>query len=532
MTAPEVLTPLLIGAPLLAAAVALIFTRSLAAQRTISVGTVAACLAMAVGLLVAVERDGTAAVDVGGWEAPLGITLVADLFSALFVAVAMATILAVLVFAIGQLDEVIERRFFHPLHCVLTAGVAASFLTGDLFNLFVAFEVMLIASYVLLTITGGRDSIQPAMTYVVVSLLASTLFISSVGLLYAATGTVNMADLAGRVADLSPELQTAFSLLFLVVFGIKAALFPLFFWLPDSYPTAPAPITAVFAGLLTKVGVYAIIRTQTIVFGGFGDGPSTLILAIAGLTMVVGVLGAIAQNDMKRILSFHIVSQIGYMVLGLGLFTVAGVAGATLFIIHQIPVKTSLFLVGGMVEKATGTNALARLGGLVRTMPIAAILFLLAALSLAGLPPFSGFFGKLALVQAGFAAERWVITGVALGGSILTLFSMTKIWAGVFWGAPDEPAPAPAADVPLAPSEAEHGGAVAVLTGTAPAAVAVEDGARLRVPALMTGAAVGLVALTLGIAVFAEPLYDLSLRAAQGLVDPSSYVEAVLGGAR
>jgi multicomponent Na+:H+ antiporter subunit D len=328
---------------------------------------------------------------------------------------------------------------------------------------------------------------------------------------YAATGSVNMADLTGRIADLSPELQLALSLLFLVVFGIKAALFPLFFWLPDSYPTAPAAVTAVFAGLLTKVGVYAIIRTQTIVFGGDASGPSTLVLTAAGVTMIVGVLGAIAQDDMKRILSFHIVSQIGYMILGLGLYTVAGLAGATLFIVHQIPVKTSLFLVGGMVEKTTGTNVLKQLGGLVRRLPVAAALFMVAALSLAGLPPFSGFFGKLALVQAGFDAERWVITGVALAGSILTLFSMTKIWAGVFWGAS------------TSDEEASPVGA-----GAVPGTTTVVD-TPLRVPGLMTGATVGLVALTVGIAVFAGPLYDLSVRAAEGLVDPTSYVEAVLG---
>jgi multicomponent Na+:H+ antiporter subunit D len=497
----DVVAPLVIAVPLIGAALCLVFQRGLVAQRVLSVGSVVVTLGLTVALLAGVERTGTAAVQLGGWVAPVGITLVADLFSTLLLAVATATVLGVLVFAIGHLDAVVERRFFHPLYLVLTAGVGASFLTGDLFNLFVAFEVMLIASYVLLTITGGREAIRPAMTYVVVNLLASTLFITAIALLYAATGTVNMADLTGRVAELDPELQVAFSLLFLVVFGIKAALFPLFFWLPDSYPTAPAPITAIFAGLLTKVGVYAIIRTQTIVFGGDGGGPSTLILLIAGTTMIVGVLGAIAQDDMKRILSFHIVSQIGYMVLGLGLYTVAGLAGATLFIVHQIPVKTSLFLIGGMVEKSTGTNALRRLGGLARRAPVAAVLFMVAALSLAGLPPFSGFFGKLALVQAGFAAERWVITGVALGGSLLTLFSMTKIWAGVFWGAPEE-------EPPLASAHGEE---------------------RLRIPTAMTGAAVGLVALTIGIAAFAEPLYGLSTRAAEGLIDPSSYVAAVLG---
>jgi multicomponent Na+:H+ antiporter subunit D len=499
----DVLVPLPIVVPLVAAAGALLLHRRLRWQRVLSGVAVTGCVAASGVLLAVVARDGTAVTQLGGWPAPVGITLVADLFSALLLAVSMVTVLCVLAFAVGQLDRLTESRFFHPLYLVLAAGVSASFLTGDLFNLFVAFEIMLISSYVLLTLAGGRESIRPAMTYVVVNLLASTLFITAVGLVYAATGTVNLADLAGRVSDLPAGVQEPLRLLLFVVFGIKAAIFPLFFWLPDSYPTAPTSITAVFAGLLTKIGVYAIIRTQTVVFSEAGRGPDTLILFLAGATMLVGVLGAIAQDDVKRILSFHIVSQIGYMVLGLGLFSVAGLAGATLFMVHQIPVKTSLFLVGGVVESMTGTGALHRLGGLARRAPLVAALFMLGALSLAGLPPFSGFFGKLALVAAGFEADRWLISGIALGASILTLFSMTKIWTGVFWGDPDQPPPLPEA----------HG-----------------EG-RLRPPALMTAATVALVGVTLAIAVVAEPLYGMSLRAGEELADPNSYVEAVLGPA-
>jgi multicomponent Na+:H+ antiporter subunit D len=490
--------------PLLAAATTLLVHRRRRYQRAISIAGVAAAFAASVAVLITVEDSGTVVVAVGGWRPPLGIALVADLFSALLLAVSLATVLAVLLFAIGQLDAVTEARYFHPLYLVLTAGVSASFLTGDLFNLFVAFEVMLIASYVLLTLAGRNEQVRPAMTYVVVSLLSSTLFVTVVALLYAATGTVNMADLAVRIADVPESVRTALGLLLLVVFGIKAAIFPLFFWLPDSYPTAPASITAVFAGLLTKIGMYAMIRTQTVIFAGVREGPDLLLLFLAGATMLVGVLGAIAQDDVKRILSFHIVSQIGYMVLGLGLFTVAGLAGATLFIIHQIPVKTSLFLVGGIVEKVTGTGALNRLGGLQHRIPFTAGLFMLAALSLAGLPPFSGFYGKLALIQAGMDEQRFLIVGVALFASILTLFSMMKIWTNVFWGELEQPLDT------IAP-----GGAAA-----------------MRATRLMTVATIGLVGLTLLIAVGAEPLYQLSLRAAEGLADPQVYVESVLGGDR
>jgi multicomponent Na+:H+ antiporter subunit D len=490
------LLPAPVALPLLFAALSVAAHRVRWLQRTFAVTGVTASLAIAVVLLVLVERDGIASVTLGGWPAPIGISLVGDLFAGLMLVVGLATMLAVLVYAIGQGGD--DLRSFHPTYLVLCAGVALSFLAGDLFNLYVAFEITLTASYVLITLGGKRDQVRHGMTYVVVNLVASLLFLTGIGLLYAATGTVNLADLSGKIGLLPDGLKLALGLLFLVVFGIKAAVFPLFNWLPDSYPTARMPVTAVFAGLLTKVGVYALIRTQTLLFPH--SEPSVLLMVLAGLTMIVGVLGAIAQNDMKRILSFHIVSQIGYMVMGLALFTVAGLAGAVLFLVHQIPVKTSLFLTSGLVEEGAGSTALDRVGGLLRRTPVAAALFGLAAMSLAGIPPFSGFVGKLALLQAGFGAEQYAIVAVSLVGSLLTLFSMAKIWNGVFWGKPDRPT------------------------------VQIADGeARLRVPALMNGATVALVGLTIAIAVFAGPLYELSTRAAEGLVDPTAYVEAVLG---
>ncbi|MGI8758063.1 MAG: Na+/H+ antiporter subunit D, partial [Acidimicrobiales bacterium] len=486
--------------PLLGAGLSLALGHWPALQRALGIAVLGATLAACVALLAQVEAGGVAVVQVGGWVAPIGITLVADLFAAIMLVVSTAMVLAVLVYAIGSPGTHDESLFFHPLYLVLTAGVSASFLTGDLFNLFVAFEVMLTASYVLITLGATRAQVRSGMTYVVISLVASLLFVTAVGLIYAATGTVNMADLAGKVAGLPDGVRTALGLLLLIVFGIKAAIFPLFFWLPDSYPTAPAPVTAIFAGLLTKVGVYAIIRTQTLLFPTDG-GPSGLLLAIAGATMVVGVLGAIAQDDVKRILSFHIVSQIGYMVLGLGLFSVAGIAGAIFYIVHHIVVKTSLFLVSGLLENATGSAALRRVGGMLRRAPVMAVLFLVPALSLAGLPPFSGFVAKLALVQAGLDLGAYTIVAVSLVVSLLTLFSMTKIWAGVFWGtAEEEP-----------PLESARG------TG------------RLSSPPLMVGATASLVVVSLVISVAAGPLWDLSGRAAAALIDPAPYVQAVLG---
>jgi multicomponent Na+:H+ antiporter subunit D len=482
-----------VALPLAAAALSVVVGRWRTAQRAVGLMTLTTLLGTSVALLVAVDRDGPEATQVGGWPAPFGITLVADRLAAAMLVVSMVMLLAVLVYAIGQGGE--ERRHvgFHPVYLALTAGVAAAFLTGDLFNLFVSFEVMLTSSYVLLTLGARADQVRSGMTYVVISLVASALFLTALGLTYAAAGTVNIADLAVRLGDVPVGVRQALVLLLLVVFGIKAAIFPLFFWLPDSYPTAPTAITAVFAGLLTKVGIYAIVRSQTALLPP-GDRPEALLLAIAAATMLVGVLGAIAQNDVKRILSFHIVSQIGYMVMGLGLFTVAGVAGAVYYILHHIIVKTTLFLTGGLVERWAGTGHLDRLGGLVGTAPVIAVLFLLPALSLAGIPPLSGFVAKLALVEAGLDQGWWLIVTVSLVVSLLTLFSMTKIWTGAFWG---EPEPAADTQPPL--------------------------------PVGMLAPTAALVALSLAVALFAGPVYGFTERAAVDLLDASVYQRTVLG---
>lgn len=496
----SVLIPLLVVLPIVGAGVSMALWKNVRAQQLVGVAVLAADLAIAVVVLVEVEGTGPIAVRIGGWPAEIGIPLVADLLSMLLLTVALATLLAVFVYAIGQPRADKGAFYFHPLYLVLSAGVGGAFLTGDLFNLFVSFEIMLMSSYVLITLGGRREQVRAGITYVVINLVASTLLVTTIGLVYAATGSVNMADVALRLNDVPNGVQSALGALLLVTFGIKAAIFPLFFWLPDSYPTAPAPVTAVFAGLLTKIGVYAILRTQTLLF--FDDTlTARLILVVAALTMIVGVLGAIAQDDVKRILSFHIVSQIGYMLFGLGLFSVSGLAAAIFFVIHQIPVKTALFLVNGLVESVTGTAALSRLGGLIRRTPLTATLFGLAALSLAGVPPFSGFFGKLTLVAAGLEAEQWLVTGISLAVSVLTMYSMTKIWAGAFWG------PALLPEV----IETPHGALPS------------------RPPRLMTASTVALVALTIAIGVCAGPIWDLSVRAAENLLAPSdAYIRVVL----
>jgi multicomponent Na+:H+ antiporter subunit D len=481
--------------PLIAAAVVLGFRSRATVRDAVTLAALAATTGMSAALLVAVDRDGTVVLRVGGWAPELGIVLVADLFAALILLVSTATILVVELFAIGQrrTPAGADPAVVAPMLLVLTGGVSLAILTGDLFTLFVAFELILVASYVLLTHQGREAQVRTGMTYVVINLFASTLFLFGVAIVYAATGTVNMALLAERIPELPAATQVGIGLWFLVVFGTKAAIFPLFSWLPDSYPTAPTTITAVFAGLLTKIGVYVLIRFFTLMEL---DELGPLLLVIAGLTMIIGVAGALAQDDVKRILSFHVVSQIGYMVMGLGFFTVAGVAGAVLFLVHQIPVKTVMFLAGGLIEDDQGTSALNKVGGLATSRPVIAVLFALPALSLAGLPPFSGFVAKLALVDAGIATGAYVIVAVSLVGSILTLLSMTKIWMGAFWGDVTPPA--------------------------------VPASSRRSVTVMQSAATIA-VAGTIVVAVLAGPLWRMSEQIGGDLLARAPYMTAVLG---
>ena len=394
----------------------------------------------------------------------------------------------------GTRDE--ASPYYHPAYLVLAAGIAAAFSTGDLFHLFVAFEVLLMSSYVLLTLHGEPGQVRSGTTYVIINSVESIILLGAVGLVYAATGTLSMADLPDALAALDPGVRTGLQVLLLIAFGLKAAVFPLFFWLPDAYPTAPSPVSAVFAGLLTKVGVYSMIRTQTLLFP---DQHRGLLLVVAALTMLIGVLGAISQGDIKRILSFHIVSQIGYMVMGLAIGGAAGIAATVFYLVHHIPTKTSLFLVEGVVEDSEGTGTLDRLGGLARRSGPLALLFALPALSLAGLPPFSGFVGKLGLIQAGVDARQWLLVGVALLVSLLTVVSMAKIWLGAFWGQP----------------EVESRGAP-------------EPGILRRRP-VMGGATALLVAVSLAVALLAGPLYSFCERTAEDLTTPGRYAAQVEG---
>jgi multicomponent Na+:H+ antiporter subunit D len=420
---------------------------------------------------------------------------VADVLAAIMVVLAGITGVATSVYSLGSVDESREAHGYHALFHVLLAGVCMAFLTGDFFNLYVAFEVMLMASFVLLALGGERAQLEGGVKYVALNLLSSAVFLAAVGVLYGVAGTLSMADVALAVRrGASPGLLTTIACLLLVAFGIKAAVFPLFFWLPASYHTPPVAVSALFAGLLTKVGVYALLRAFTLVFVGDTAFTHGLLLACAVLTMVTGVLGAAAQFEFRRVLSFHIVSQIGYMVLGLAFFTPLALAGTVFYLMHHIVVKTNLFLVAGIVKHLRGTLELGRLGGLYRTHPWLALLFLVPAFSLAGIPPLSGFWGKFVLVKAGLLSEYYVATAAALGVSLLTLYSMTKLWNEAFWKAAPEGPPVDAA-----------------------------------VPWTLVGPVTVLAAITVAIGIFAGPVFDLASRAGAQLADPAQYIAAVLG---
>jgi multicomponent Na+:H+ antiporter subunit D len=563
----SVLAPLPVLLPLLGAALTLLVGRHPRTQRAVSLLVLTAVLVVSLVLLLQADEAGATAVAVGGWPVPLGIVLVVDRLSALMLVVASTVALGVLVFAVGQGSadgsEETPLSIFHPTFLVLIAGVSNAFLAGDLFNLYVGFEILLMASYVLLTLGGSAPRVRAGVTYVIVSLTSSLIFLAAIGLIYASTGTVNMAQLATRLGDLPEGTQLLLQSMLLIAFCIKAAVFPLSAWLPDSYPTAPAPVTAVFAGLLTKVGVYAIIRTQTLLFpsGALDD-----LLMWAGLaTMVMGILGAVAQTDIRRLLSFTLVSHIGYMVFGIALGTAAGLAGAIFYVAHHIAIQTTLFLVAGLIERQGGSTAVDRLGGLATRSPLLAVLFFIPAMNLAGIPPFSGFIGKLGLLEAGVADGSPLALTLVAGGvvtSLLTLLAVARVWTRAFWRPPTQ---APAADTAAAaasdagtsagePALVGAGGdgslgdgdrtqrqvawqaawrrhaQVATAGAPEPAPAAKSVRALRPLPGVMAAATAAMVAVTVSLTFVAGSLYGYTDRAAEDLLDRTPYIESVFEG--
>jgi len=493
----DLLTALPIVLPLFTALIALLGGRPRAWRRWVVGVSATAQLAVALTLGAAAYGAPPQVLALGGWGAPFGIVLVVDMLAAIMLALGAVTALAALLFGFAELPVSEENPLRLPLLQFLVTGINLSFCTADLFNLFVAFEVMLISSYALLTLEADDWDIKQAFPYLALNLVGSTLFLVAAGMAYGLFGTLNFAQMAERADSLAgtPQL-TVLALLLFTVFGIKAGLFPLFYWLPNSYPILPSPVAALYAGMLTKVGVYVLLR----VFGQVLPPDLTtvhwLMAWLAAATMIFGVLGAVSRNFIRGILSFHILSQIGYMVLAIGLFTPYAIAAAIFYVIHHIIVKSTLFMVGGTVVVLNRTDDLEKTGRLWALTPVLGVVFLLQALSLAGIPPLSGFWGKYMIIVEGLRQQEWILVFCALLAGVLTLFSMLKIWNGAFWAA-------------TAKEEVQTGEP------------------RWRA---MTAVAAGMTVLSLGIGLGAEFFLGIAHEAARQLLDRPAYIQHLLGG--
>jgi multicomponent Na+:H+ antiporter subunit D len=456
-------------------------------------GATALALSAAIALLATTRHGEIHVLRVGSWPGGPGIVMVADTLAVLMLVVCNFVAFCTSLYAWHGLPARYRLGRAHSFLAFLIFGVNGAFLAGDLFNLYVWFEVLLLSSFALMGLVSGADGRAAAIRYVVLNLVASLLFLTAAGLLYAKTGTLNFADLALRLRASPDGAQIASSAVLLFgAFAIKAAVFPFSIWLPASYPRPPIAISALFAALLTKVGVYALLRCFGMVFPSADTGLGPWIATFAALTMLCGVLGAASRGRIRDILSFHIVSQIGYMIVGPALLGTAALGAAIFYVIHHIVVKTNLFLIAGQIENMGGGDDLDRLGGAARRAPWLGVLFLIPALSLAGIPPLSGFWAKFSLIRASLDEGATVLVAVALITGLLTLFSMAKIWAGAFWKSP--PADAP-----------EH---------------------RFRVSAIVPIVAMAGVTVALGL--FAQPLFTLAETAAAQLTEPSGYIRAVL----
>ncbi len=487
-----VILPILI--PLLTGIILIFVNKYTKAARGISLLSTLLTVAVSLALVNQVYQNGIQTLNLGDWDAPFGIVLVADMLASLLVTTGSIVVLACILYSFKNIGKERESFYYYAAVQFLMLGVLGAFLTGDLFNLFVFFEVMLMASYVLIVHGGTRPQLRESFKYILVNVISSALFVIGVAYLYAVTGTVNMADLSAKISELGqPGIVTVISILFLVVFGLKGAIFPLFFWLPGSYKAPPTPITALFGALLTKVGVYSIIRTFTIIFYHDTGFTHTLIGILAGFTIVVGVIGAIAYWDVKQIIIYNILTAVGVILVGVATLTPTSLTGSIYYLIHDMIIKAALLLLVGAMIVITGTSNLKKMGGLINHHPYLGWMFFIATISLAGIPPFSGFIGKLLIVRGSLASEHYALVAAILISSLLVLFSVMKIFINGFWG-----------EAKLRKEEEK---------GTTKG---------LLFPITL------LLSLSIALGFGAEWFYPYISQAAQDLTDPSIYIQAVL----
>lgn len=377
---------------------------------------------------------GPEALVMGGWVAPYGISLVIDLFSAVMVWIAAVVTFFCVIYGFFEISPKEEHPFLYPLIQLFVGGAQLAFITGDLFNLYVAFEILLIATYSLFVIHTKERKLFRVYPLVTTNLLGSALFLVGLGALYAVYGTLNIAHLSAILQTLEqPSPLYVISGFFILAFGIKGALFPLYHWLPNSLPILPNTLGALFSGFSTKIGIYCLVRLFATVLPHNMNVFYQTLLVLAPCGMILGVLGAVSKGRVRGILAYHSVSQLGFMVLALAFFSPMGIAACLLYMLHHALVKPSLFLLGGAMRKGSKTDDLQKLGGWIERSPLLAFLFLIQAMSLAGLPPFSGFWAKYLILWEGIHEEQFVLVFIALFTGLLTLFSMLKIWIAAFW---------------------------------------------------------------------------------------------------
>lgn len=480
--------------PALAAVILMFAPKQVRLQRVMALGALLVTFAVAVLLVFTVSQNGIMTVNLGNWPAPFGIALVSDMLSALLVTTSTLIVFFIVWFATHYFSDAYESNYVYIAMLFLLVGVNGAFTTGDIFNLFVFFEVFLISSYVLIVLGGKGVQLRESIKYLLVNVIASALFVMAVALLYGVVGTLSLADLAQKIPLVENQnVITVIGVLFVIVFGLKGALVPLHYWLPGSYVVAPTPILAMFGALLTKVGVYSILRTYTLLFDT-GSFMQTFLIALAVLTIVIGMIGAIAYNDVKLIIIYNIMIAVGVILYGIALNTQTSLEGALYYLMHDMLIKAALFMLVGMMIGITGSGQLRDMGGLITRFPLFGWTFFIAALSLAGIPPLSGFFGKLLIVQGGVADGDLFGPLLILLSSLFVLFSVIKIFLYGFWGEERR-----VYDGPLVPYTK-----------------------KLLLPTLL------LVAVAVAYGFGAEAMHPFITQAIEPLVEPEIYIDAVI----
>lgn len=480
--------------PIIFAMIMVIFRDKVMLHRILSMVAIISVSVVTIILINQIKAEGIQSIQLGGWEAPFGVSMVADMFAAILVLVTSVIGFCCLLYAFHSIGEQREKYYFYPLFLVLITGVNGSFLTGDIFNLFVCFEVMLVASYVLISLGGTRVQLRESIKYILINIISSFLFLVAIAYLYAITGTLNFAHLSVRIAEVGQDgLMTTVAILFLIVFSLKAGLF-LFFWLPGSYSAPPTAISAIFAALLTKVGMYAIIRVFTLIFYHEVQITHLLIGILAAITMTLGAIGAVAYRDIYKVVTYNVIIGVGFILAGVATYTTVGMTGSIYYFIHDMVIKALIFLLGGTVIHLTGTSKLDDMNGLIRLHPQLGWMFFIAALSLSGIPPLSGFLGKIFITEGTFTVGYYWLGAFGLISSLFVLYSIMKVFMSVFWGY---------TDITL---EEEKG---------------TTKGLMLPI-ALLTF-------LTIALGLGTEGIHQYVDIAVEGLMNPLYYIEAVLG---